>query len=145
MHHISSRTYYDTYLKKVDEGICETCGNETKYISMTEGYRRFCCNSCAQQSKSVREKYKETNRKKYGADHYSSTGMWLESIKKTNMEKYGVEYAPQSEELKKKQAQTFMEKYGTVQYSQTDECKAKVAQTNTEKYGKTVSYAGRRF
>lgn len=135
-HHISSRTYYDTYIKKEDEGICETCGNETKYISMTEGYRRFCCNSCAQLSKSVQEKYKETCRKKYGADHYSSTGMWLESIKKTNMEKYGVEFAPQSEELKKKQAQTFMKKYGTVQYSQTDECKEKVAQTNTEKYGK---------
>lgn len=45
-HNIQSKDYYDKYIKLLDEGICKTCGNVTKFISMNCGYRIYCSNKC---------------------------------------------------------------------------------------------------
>lgn len=44
--HIKGQTYYDTYLKKPNEGICIVCGKPTKYINFTRGYTKTCSQEC---------------------------------------------------------------------------------------------------
>lgn len=74
-HNIQSKDYYDKYIKLPDEGICKTCGNVTKFISMYCGYRIYCSNKChgqdkesqklhSQQLKNKTKKEKEETRKK---------------------------------------------------------------------------------
>ena len=74
-HNIKSKDYYDKYIKLPDEGICKTCGNVTKFISMYCGYRIYCSNKChgqdkesqklhSQQLKNKTKKEKEDTRKK---------------------------------------------------------------------------------
>lgn len=44
-HFISSKDYFDKYMKKEDEGICPQCGKETKFLGLYQRYYRFCCYS----------------------------------------------------------------------------------------------------
>ena len=53
-HQISSREYYDKYLKKNKEGICKICSNPTSYISLSLGYRIYCGRNCNQKDPEIR-------------------------------------------------------------------------------------------
>ena len=77
-HKMSSKNYYDKYLKQPGEGICPTCGKPTSYINFTIGYRKHCSTKCSSLDPKVQEK-----------------------VKTTNLEKYGVENPYQAEEVKK--------------------------------------------
>ena len=44
--HIAGQNYYDTYIKRDNEGICEVCGKPTKYINFTRGYQKTCSQKC---------------------------------------------------------------------------------------------------
>lgn len=44
--HITGKDYYDTYIKKPEEGICIVCGKPTKYINFTRGYTKTCSQEC---------------------------------------------------------------------------------------------------
>ena len=46
-HSISSREYYDKYLRKPEEGLCTVCGRETTFLSITKGYSRHCSAECS--------------------------------------------------------------------------------------------------
>ena len=43
---ITSKEYYDTYIKTNTDGICISCGKLTNFISIKLGYRKCCCSSC---------------------------------------------------------------------------------------------------
>lgn len=45
-HNLTSKEYYDSYLKKPGEGICPICGKPTKYLKYTAGYNKFCSTDC---------------------------------------------------------------------------------------------------
>lgn len=45
LENITSKEYYDAYLKKADEGICP-CGNYTNFNSLTNGYNKYCKFKC---------------------------------------------------------------------------------------------------
>lgn len=45
-HNISSKEYYDSYMKKENEGICLTCKKSTQFASLSSGYYSYCCNKC---------------------------------------------------------------------------------------------------
>ena len=45
-HKISTEEYYLQYVGTRQK--CIMCGKETKFISLTLGYRQHCCNQCAQ-------------------------------------------------------------------------------------------------
>lgn len=47
-HDISSKEYYDTYIKKEKDGICLMCGSPTTYFNVNIGYGKHCSQSCAQ-------------------------------------------------------------------------------------------------
>ncbi len=44
---LTSKQYYDKYLKKENASICLFCGKETRYRALTVGYDKYCSNSCA--------------------------------------------------------------------------------------------------
>lgn len=52
-HSLSSKTYYDKYLKKDYEGICPICGKITRYTRLSTGYKKFCSIKCSRQSEEV--------------------------------------------------------------------------------------------
>lgn len=45
-HKFSSKDYYDKFMAKDSEGICHTCGNQTKFIDIGRGYRKYCSLKC---------------------------------------------------------------------------------------------------
>lgn len=58
VHNLSRKGYYDTYIRKDDEGICLTCGNETTLYH--HGYSKFCSRKCSNRNTGVKETKKET-------------------------------------------------------------------------------------
>jgi len=141
-HKISLRNYYDIFLKTEDEGICVTCGRETRFTSLISGYRKFCNCKCSANSKDTRQKCKSTCLKRYGVEyssqheetkkkftsscierygtssHFQSEKV-KEKIKTTNKEKFGVDNPSQNEEIKEKKKKTYIKNYGVEHYSQT--------------------------
>lgn len=46
MHGMTTQEYYETYIGP--QLSCLTCGKPTKFINLTLGFRKHCCNKCAQ-------------------------------------------------------------------------------------------------
>ena len=67
-HKISSKDYYDKYLKKENEGICMFCKKSTEYIGITKGYRIGCCP-------------KHTSLIKYGVNNPAKSNIVKEKVK----------------------------------------------------------------
>lgn len=74
--------YYDECEKKEDEGICKECGAPTLFISLTKGYRQFCCPQCSNSNESKKQKSIETNLRKYGVKHAIQSKEIQEKIEK---------------------------------------------------------------
>lgn len=60
-HKITAKDYYDKYIKTENEGKCLNCGNDTKYISLLQGYRHFCCCRCNVEYNELGAKFGEEN------------------------------------------------------------------------------------
>lgn len=46
-HRISAKDYYDTYLRKFNEGKCKVCGKDTKFKTISIGYiGKYCSPEC---------------------------------------------------------------------------------------------------
>ena len=76
-HNITSKDYYDKYLKKPDEGFCVNCGKPTSYQNFIVGYAKNCsgiCAACAVRDREFKEE-KEFQEKQ-------------QEIKKTKEEEY---------------------------------------------------------
>jgi hypothetical protein len=87
-------------------------------------------------SEIVKEKYKETSRKRYGVNNYASTSECREKMKETCLNKYSVDSFSKTEEFKEKIINHNLKKYGVNSYTQTDEYKEKTLNTNMIKFGK---------
>ena len=44
----SVKIYYDSYIRKENEGICPACGKETSFRGLGHGYDKYCSNACQQ-------------------------------------------------------------------------------------------------
>jgi NMD protein affecting ribosome stability and mRNA decay len=82
----------------------------------------------------VSEKIRENNRKKYGADYYTSTAEFKKKTKETFNEKYGGHQTKLSSTQNKKR-KTNIEKYGFTNPLLNPAVKEKSIATNNEKYG----------
>lgn len=125
----------DLYLiKNPDEGKCEVCGKETKFINNNIGFLKTCsykCGNSLPRRKLTKEEKDITNYKR----------------KRTNKEKYGVEFvfqlldnsgnnnAMKNPDIVKKQQTTMEQKYGSKHALNIPEFKEKSKRTNQEKYG----------
>lgn len=157
---LSSREYYDLYIKKEGEGVCGVCGNPTQYDTLGNGYFRFCNGSCAalgsksQKQKTCFDRYgvsnyakldecqdkkKKTCLEKYGVSHYAKLDECQDKKKKTCLEKYGKNNVSQVEEFKEKRVNTFVERFGVDNPWKSEDVKNKIKNTNMEKYGHECS------
>ena len=127
-HKISSKDYYDKFLKEENEGICY-CGNRTKFYSLGIGYKKYCSVKCSSNSKEKKRKIKETNLEKYGVEYSSQSKQIKEKIKQNNIEKYGVVSTLQLDKVKKKSKETMIKKYGVDHPSKSKEIQKKSKKT----------------
>ncbi len=109
-HNISSKNYYDLYLKKVEEDICVICENKTGFNGLRYGYLTTCSLYCSTQApkrkedvskglQKVRlEKNDEINAKrdatcitKYGHKGANGHPDIIQKVRDTCITKYGVD------------------------------------------------------
>jgi len=131
IHKMTNQEYYDCYFKKEKEGVCESCGKETKFIKFSNGYRRYCSQKCSTNSPSTHKKTKQTFLQKTGFEHNMKNPEHIEKRKKSNLEKYGVEWTIQDKDVVKKIKNTIKEKYGVDNFNNREKSKL----TCIEKYG----------
>ena len=91
---------------------CLNCGNGVKYVSLKDGYRKYCSEKCS--NIHTQSKIKITNLKKYGFENPFQSEIIKEKIKKTNLEKYGFEFSHQNKKVSEKATNTMIEKYGEI-------------------------------
>ena len=160
IHEITGKEYYDTFLKKEGEGICqnEGCENETAFKRINQGYADYCSRACTSRSSKAKTKAKATMLKNYGVEHALQSKeirtqmeeknlrekgvknvfqmeSVKEQIKKTNIENLGVEHPMQNKEVLEKSIKTNLDKYGTERASQNEDIKKKTEENNIAKYG----------
>ncbi len=133
-HNISTKEYYNKYLKKENEGMCE-CGKETNFETLNLGYRKFCSIKCSRNSNKVKEKQKKTNLEKYGVNNPSKNKEIIEKRKRTNLKKYGFENPSQNLEIKEKKRRTSIKNWGVDNPNELNKIKEKKKQIFLEKYG----------
>lgn len=111
-HKISAKEYYDTYIKKENEGKCPVCGKQSNFISVGQGYHLYCSNKCQISCKETQKKRVKTWRlngcgnKKRKATWANKTDKEIEEfvnkMKKMCKKNHGVEYYSQSKDWKDK-------------------------------------------
>lgn len=99
-HGVTSRSYYDLFIKKESEGNCDFagCNNNTKFINITKGYQRFCCVSHAQKHPDTRLKIVRTVQRKYGRKIPFNASKCAD----TKKQRYGDPYYNNKEKQRKK-------------------------------------------
>lgn len=55
-HNLTTKEYFDKYLKEATDGICKLCGKDTKYKGFTTGYNDYCSEKCLMNSEQMKEK-----------------------------------------------------------------------------------------
>lgn len=148
-HKIDKKEYYDTYLKKENEGICKYCGKATIFTGLG-GYNSNCpeCSKAFHNSEEWKNNVQKTMLKRFGlicnlnskenkekANKAAHTKEAIEKHHKTMNERYGGNTTLQSEKLKKEVSKTMVELYGTDKILSLKEIQDKCKQTKKEKYG----------
>lgn len=134
-HNISSKEYYDKYIKKEGEGFCEICQKPTSFRNFHIGYSRFCCGKCVQNSEETKSKIQQTCLDRYDSKNVYASEYGKQKCRETWLENLGVENPFQSEEVKEKIKQTNLDRYGVEHNSQVEEVKDKIKKTKEERYG----------
>lgn len=128
-HHkeISSKDYYDTYLKKdKNEHLCNICSKPINYINIRKGYNQVCSNfECRVISA------KKCKLEKYGDANFNNRA----GAKVTCLERYGVDSINKVESIKQLKKDLCMEKYGVENISQIEEVKLLKKKTCKINYG----------
>ena len=153
-HNISSKEYYDRYLKKENEGVCY-CGNNTKFSGLTYGYTKYCSYNCLHRSLETKQKKKETFQKNYGVDnifqlnnkikqsYINKLGVenpsQLQNVKNkkniTNLKNIGVDNPSKCCDIKEKKKETFQKHYHVDNCFQSEHIKDKIKKTCINRYG----------
>ena len=157
-HNMSSKEYYDTYVKTETDGKCKICGKATKFNTILTGYRVYCSSRCANLDSEIRTKIENTSIKKYGvkcnlnleetkkkASQNSQTKEAKDKRAQTNLQKYGATNPYGSKIIIDKIRQNNLQKYG-VEYSwQRDDVKTKIRQTNLKRYDSISHTKSKKF
>lgn len=119
IHKISSKDYYNLYLKQTNEGLCKICGKETHFLGISKGYRTYCCATCQQNDPDYIAK-RVKSYKKSGCGNEKRRKTWANKSKK------------EINEIQTKIRATCKEKYNTEFYSQSKEWKENVPKKISE-------------
>lgn len=114
---ITTKDYYDRFLKKHGEGICKTpgCNNQCNFYSLTKGYHKHCSRNCTKKDPLYIEKL--INNKTINGVYNNNR----KKAKRTCLKKYGVENVSQIEEVKEKKKETCLENNGYEHWVGSDE------------------------
>ena len=144
---MTSKTYYDEFLKVNDEDICINCDNVVKFENLNLGYlnkkkeKKFCSVSCAKLSPMVSQKQKDTCLKKYGNSNFRNT----EKNKETCLSRYGVENVLcKGTIFSQKRDNVIQEKYGVVNIFQVKEIRDRIREKRN-KTGDWIDYENDRY
>lgn len=140
LHNISSKEYYDKYLKQENEGKCQECGKETLFKGIRDGYRDFCCCRCSTLNKKTQEKRINTNLKRYGVESTTQLQSTKDKIKETNLKRLGVDVPAKSKIVQDKMTKTNLKRYGHKAPMQSKSIQEKAVKTNLKRRG--VKYPG---
>lgn len=126
---IDRKDYYNKYLKSQNEStICPYCGKEKAF----SGSGMFYWDTCGDKkckNKLSSEKIKK-HHAKYTKEEWRSV---LEKRKQTNLKKYGTEWVMQNKEVKETRKKNNLSKYGVEHFSQTAKWKNQVVGTSRHK------------
>ena len=143
------------FLLDNEKSFCKICNTETKFLSITRGYREYCSKKCANSdlelSKIKSETFKKTSLEKWGVDNPAKDKSVIDKIKtsrasldeaeillktkKTNLEKWGVENVSQSEQVKIKKRKTTLQNWGVENPFQSSSIKEIIKQTHLNNLG----------
>jgi hypothetical protein len=100
---MTTKEYYDKYLKKIDEGTCKTpeCNNSCNFYSLTKGYNKHCSRDCIREYLNKNGIMKKRKIEKNG--FYNNN---RKKSKQTCLSKYGVENISQLKEVQLKKENT---------------------------------------
>lgn len=115
-HKISTKSYYDKYLKTENDGKCLVCSKLTTFWNLNKAYGKYCSTKCSNRSESVKNKKKETCKSNFGSDYPFQSDDVKDKIRDSIQLKYGVDNPTKSEIIKKKSKKTCLMKYG-VEYT----------------------------
>ncbi len=152
VHKMSAEMYYLKYLGK--KGYCLSCGKPTKFITIEEGFGKYCSRKCSCTSKDRLDKCKATWISTLGVDNPSKSSKVKKSKEKTFKKHYGVtcsfkipnlvkegmlkswgvKHPMDSKEIKNKLIQTNRRKRNVACVFQDNEVKSKIHKTMLEKY-----------
>lgn len=139
IHNITSKEYYDTYIKQGNDGKCKVCGKSTMFMGIKIGYKSYCSVKCAQNDPEVRKQVTETTKSnlkaKYGVENVQQISEVREKTKQTCKKRYGTEYSIASEKVRQKIVDRNIEKYGVAYPMQSEELKKHYTQAIIDKYG----------
>ncbi len=153
LNHQGAKNYYD---KWIGVSHCKICGEEAKFRNFSHGYNNVCdkkeClykfkadnlhrgmkrkyGGYSMQIKSIRDKTKKTNLKKYGSECSLKNKKVRDKMKKTNLERYGVECVLKNTKIKEKIKETNLKKYGHEYVFKNKEILEKSKNSMIKKYG----------
>ena len=147
------------YFYNHPQHVCPTCGKQTPFRNILQGYSQFCSVKCSYSSDIRLNKIKNTMLEKYGVENASQSEIikrkkeetclknygvtsWLknpENSKKKMLEKYGVENASYLETSKQKREETCLKNHGVTNILKLQDIRSLGQNILLEKYG--VKYA----
>ena len=136
---ISVKEYYNKYLLKNNENKCY-CGNDTRFISLGQGYSKNCSITCSNRNPEIKLKKEATCIKNYGVSNPNKSKIVLEKTKKTNLSRYGVEYGAQNREIRQKMEDTLFKNYGVKSPLKSEKLKKKAKETTLKNHGVEYSF-----
>ena len=134
-HDISSKVYYDKYLKRDGDGFCVVCGKPTNFTRISMGGYPSHCLSCVSKDPSVKRKKEWTCLSNYGSINPMKVESIKKKYKKNNFEKYGLEWPMERSEVRSKSIETCIERYGVENVNQLDSVRIKKEKTNLKNWG----------
>lgn len=112
-HKIETKKYYDMYLKEPSDGVC-SCGNMTRFKNLNTGYSKHCSLKCAHNDEKCKEKRKATNLERYGSENVLSQHCLIrQKAKETIKRRYGSTEIFSTKHFQDKHKENSLQKYGT--------------------------------
>lgn len=99
------------------------------------GYRKYCCNSCAQGAPEIYARKQATWKDKYGVDNPAKSQLIKDKTIITNQKRYGTDYTQQNKKVRAKGKRTNLKRYGVEHIFQNPDVVAKAKATLLERYG----------
>ena len=132
-HKMSTKEYYDKFLKTENEGKCLVCGKSTTYMYLSTGYKLGCSYRCS--GIIGYEKTKNRCQKLYGKDHFLQVDLIRQKIINTVSNRYGKSNYLQTDDFKRKSKVTWLDNYGVDNPQKSYSVKTKTKNIIISKYG----------